>query len=222
METFGEKLLRREIELNLSQEQAADKAGVSPKTIQRLESDDPKATRQSKLAVARALGIEYDPVADTAPLRRGPSRKSVDRNVEPYSERKLTVDPPLFELTIHASRWDELRYEDDDGGAVATDAQIKQGMFLARIRGDCMEPKWRDGLVVPFRLLRNESGRPDFSQMRLGGSYYVQLGNGEATFKSLAEDSEDEIVLMPLNPKYKKTRLRALKEDVQRLAVAIE
>jgi DNA-binding XRE family transcriptional regulator len=55
-----------------SQKDVADKAGVGEKTVQRIERDNPNVTKQMRMAVAQALGVEYDPATDPAPERRGP------------------------------------------------------------------------------------------------------------------------------------------------------
>jgi SOS-response transcriptional repressor LexA len=140
-----------------------------------------------------------------------------DENVEPFSEHPIGVEPPFFDLPIAASGWVSVT-DNQDGGYHVSPAQIAQGLFRVRVRGDSMQPKFPDGCIVEFKLMRTPEGVPDCGAVIVGKRYYVQLDDGTGTFKELAEYGADGLTLRAINRKYKKLLIAPL-DRIQRLAV---
>lgn len=63
--TRGDRYRQARDALKLTREQLAARARVSPKTIQRLETNDPQVGRAYRLRVERELGINRDDRDDT-------------------------------------------------------------------------------------------------------------------------------------------------------------
>jgi SOS-response transcriptional repressor LexA len=135
-----------------------------------------------------------------------------DTNVEPYSIVRLIAPIPTFDLPIAAGAW-----ADVSGQIEITDArQIEQGLFRVHVRGDSMQPKYPDGCIVEFRIVRR--GRDGWP---IGKNCYVQLASGDATFKRMEAVDEDTVTLVAINSaKYKKP-LTAAVSDVVSMAVAM-
>lgn len=140
-----------------------------------------------------------------------------EENVEPYSEQTISEPIPLFDLCIAAGHWVDV-IDNEDGGHRVTDAQIRQGIFRVRLRGDSMTPRFPDGAVVEFRLLRTPEGTPDFEATAAEECYYVQKRNGTATFKCLVSRDETTLTLRAINKRKYKEPLSCEVEEVVKLA----
>jgi putative transcriptional regulator len=96
---LGERLARTRLERNLSQQQMADEAGVSKRTVERLEAGEPVKSN-SLIRVLRALGLlealdRLVPEPLPSPIERlalqGRRRR---RAGSPRSDRPPTVGTP--------------------------------------------------------------------------------------------------------------------------------
>ena len=65
--------------------------------------------------------------------------------------------------------------------------------FAARVVGDSMEPKYREGDIVVFS--------PN-AQVRNGQDCFIRFEGGGTTFKRMYQDSERLVRLQPLHPQY--------------------
>lgn len=140
-----------------------------------------------------------------------------DFNVEPYSEVAIAEPIPLFELCVAAGHWVDVT-DNQEAGHHVTEAQIRQGLFRVRLRGDSMKPRFPDGATVEFRLLRTPEGTPDFEATAAGECYYVQKVDGTATFKTLESRDRDTLVLRAINRRKYKEPLMCEVADVCKVA----
>lgn len=136
----------------------------------------------------------------------------VDSNVDPYSVSRLVAEVPVFDLSVAAGGWSDVSGQIE----VHDDAQINQGLFRVRIRGDSMQPVFPDGSIVEFRIVRR--GREGWP---IGKNCYVQLARGDATFKHLDSVDEEKVRLSALNKKKYKKSLVAATSEVVSMAVAV-
>lgn len=65
-ETYGQSIRRRREDLRLTQQQLADKAELSKRTVRNVEADDPRVTRRSLTRIEQALLV---PPAERAWIR---------------------------------------------------------------------------------------------------------------------------------------------------------
>lgn len=235
----GANVRRQRMYLALSQAELGGKVGMSESGIRAIENGRSKGVFPSTFrAIAEAFGLNVqeakakfgiDPqdwvqhTSGTAEIKASSSGsatklREVVENVEPYSEKKLVAQIPFFDLPLAAGAWVSVT-DNEEGGYFLTRAQQEQGLFRVRIRGDSMRPRYEDGCIVEFRLLRNPEGAPDCGRVQVGRRYYVQLDDGTGTFKQLESCDERGLVLRALNKKYKKPLVASF-DRIQRLAIA--
>jgi phage repressor protein C with HTH and peptisase S24 domain len=142
----------------------------------------------------------------------GELEEPLDGNVEPYSETKIPFEIPLFELSVAAGDWSDVVQV----GEITDPAQIDIGVFRIRLSGDSMKPKYKSGDVVEFRTLREGRDR-----MRLGRDYYVQKGDGTATFKQLWKVAEGKLGFCARNKKRCPKPFYVERADIVRMAEAV-
>lgn len=135
-----------------------------------------------------------------------------DRSVEPYSERPLLAEIPLFELSVACGTWTDVSEVED----VLSPAQIEQGLFRVRLAGDSMTPEYRAGQVVEFRCVR-----VGHDGLVAGRDYYIQRADGCATFKRVERFDDDVITLRALNKKKYPKALTVERGLVVRMALAV-
>jgi hypothetical protein len=92
------------------------------------------------------------------------------------------------QLSIAASHWVEAAEAGEVVGEAALRALRSIRRFRVKVRGQCMEPDWRDRDLVEFRLLDNGE------DYEVGQDYYVQTDEG-GTFKRCYEVAPDTIVI---------------------------
>lgn len=148
--------------------------------------------------VSRAAGI-----VDT-PLREFIRRSAVHRARESMATR-LPAEPaiiPAPESVIHSFTVRLLRAAAGvpilaDAEPVEVERDLGPGRFLLELRGDSMEPRFRDKQRV---ILRDKATlkRPVLRY----GDFYCFVHNGAATFKEWAKDAEGRKVLRSLNPEH--------------------
>lgn len=225
-------------EWNLSQAQFAKLVGVSREWVVLSEKLDNRRIRKKTMnLIAERMGVtpreaigllytlsrysfdrkEREGIRIPGPVALAKDGSMIE-NVPRVSARQVYAPIPTFELKIHATHWTDTT-DNVEMGEFVTEAQRIQGRFRVKVDGDCMAPKYPDGCTVEFRLLDNESGRPNIDACVEGKNYYVQLDDGRATFKQLVEIRPEALILRPLSKKYRKT-LEAPIESIQRLGVA--
>jgi len=203
----------------------AKRVGCDPKTITNIErSATPDDIGAVKIVgIAKALGFpeiqvmtawKREPVPPVRIEHRQNPPESYN-NIEPYTEQKIPVDIPQFELDVAAGGWVEAQGQEEE----IDQRQIDQGLFRIRIRGDSMEPKYPNGSVVEFKVLR-QTGDERSDVMEIGKNYCVYRSDGSATFKKLAAIEDEMLTFRAINPKYKKP-LTVARTDVVRMAVAM-
>lgn len=241
IQVSGPKLAKLRNRLALTQRELGEKIGVTEtrvRHIERAESVGVYAPTFRKLAEATGMTVEQlraaigagEAQAFAAGVKAGVEIKAasdaqnarwaaidaadqakLDANVEPFSERPVH-EVPFFEARLAAGQWTDV----SEIGQVFDPRGIDRGLFRVRIRGDSMAPVYLDGEVIEFRCLR-----PDRDGVIIGKDYYVQHADGEATFKRVADVTEDSLYLAALNrTKYPK-RLRVERALVVRMARAI-
>lgn len=179
----------------MSQQDLAHAADCTEQTISRLERGLTVPRLKTLKRIAEAVGGDFEEVQrlvnDGAKADQSMSQTpdSFDNNVEPYSIRQVP-NIPLFDLAVAAGGWVEITGEAE----VCDPMQMDHGLFRIRIRGDSMDPEYKDGEVIEFRCLR-----PDRDGLEQGVDYYLQRSDGTATFKRLERMDEDTLWLRPLN-----------------------
>lgn len=206
---FGQWLKRQIDDLGVSQTAFAQQHGIPHPTLKGwIASSRPRIRGYNLTLLATALKHKRHIVEETL---LGAEPDEFDANVEPYSERRLKPIP-LFDLPLSAGTWTEVTqiaelHEAD---------QIDRGIFRVRLRGDSMLPDYKSGTVVEFRCLR-----ADENVIKIGKDYYVQRNDGTATFKRVAELTEDEMILRALNQRKYPKPMPVARQEVTRMALAI-
>ena len=191
---FGKWLKRRIEDRGMPIVEFAKKVGTDESSLHRWFGQRAPRIRGFKLGrLAAALEIERDELESE--LQRAAIEQSdeagFDPNVEPYTEEAVPLIPE-FDVAVAAGQWVEV----DTLAEVCDPAQIDHGIFRIRIRGDSMQPMYKDGCLVEFKCLRF-----DRDAIEVGEDYYVQRADGMATFKTMAKIGEDELVLKARNKK---------------------
>ncbi len=199
MERVGKVLRDLRKKKRLSQDELGAAAGVNGQTISNIETGKVEPRGDTYRAIAAALGLTVEQLD-----------AEFDANTDPYSEMP-TPEIPLFDLHLAAGNWTDVT----DLGEATSNAQIDHGRFRVRLRGNSMEPTYKDGTVVEFRCLRADHEGP-----LAGRDYYVQRSDGMATFKRMERVGEDTLTLRALNRKKYPKPMPVARADVVRMAVA--
>jgi SOS-response transcriptional repressor LexA len=191
-EMLKDRILERRTALGLSQQQLADKAGVSQVTIQHLESGR-NATSKKLLEIARALGVTAEWLASG--------------NGQPHAESNVAgtdVQPESFRYPViswvAAGAWAEAvepfppgfsdRYE-------MSDYNSKGAAFWLEVKGDSMTSPVGTSITEGMLILVDTE-----AEAYPGKLVIAKLADSnEATFKKLVEDGGRRF-LKPLNPAY--------------------
>jgi len=186
----------------------ATKSGISEPRFAQLERTGASGVSfNSLLALAGAFGMKGDELLSL--LRTEPEAAPVGFDIDPAS-RVPVPEIPTFKLAVAAGPWTEV-------GEVAElhdQGQIDDGRFRIWIAGDSMQPKYPDGSLVEFRLLKwNEDN------IEVGRDYYVQNGD-LATFKRLEKIEEDRLVFRAINREKYPDAMPVERENVLRMARA--
>lgn len=184
--TLAERAKQRRIELNLTQTEVADAAGVTQQTIEALENDKTKKPKNI-LSIAKAL--KCDP--EWLMYGRG--------NVTPALMGARQI--PLLSYLQAGSYREHMPITAYDGKFefVITDMDWSPFTFALKINGDAMEPEFKDGDVVIID--------PEIVP-RPGEFVVAKNGSQEATFKKYRPTGIDthtgleKFELVPLNQDY--------------------
>lgn len=186
----------------LSQEEFGAVLGASRSWVQAHEG--PEVTTVDRRYLQR-LGAEMGLSADATFELLGklahdrkfpvPPRTSKSENTSYKILAAGELMPAGFNLGIAAGGWVEL----DGEGITPNLKQIKNGWVIVHVKGDSMEPRWKHGQNVMFRLLNKDEDEPE-----VGEDYFVIRNDKYGTFKTLVKLDRDGYVLKARNKRYPK------------------
>lgn len=187
-----DRIHSRRLALGLSQQQLADKAGVSQVTIQHLESGR-NATSKKLLEIARALGVTAEW------LDSGKEKAPEPSNVAMTGQPQMSYRYPVISW-VAAGAWAEAiepfppgfsdRYE-------LSDYNSKGAAFWLEVKGDSMTSPVGTSITEGMMILVDTE-----ADATSGKLVVAKMGDSnEATFKKLVEDGGRRF-LKPLNPAY--------------------
>lgn len=175
---------KRRLELNLTQAEVAQRAGIAQQSIEAIENGK---TRKPRNLIPLAAALECDPKW----LLLG-GDVVTDYN---YGARRVPILSYVQAGLFAAAESLEI---DGDFEYVLTTAELSERSFALRIRGDSMEPEFREGDIVII----------DTEVYPTPGEF-VAAGNGthEATFKKyrpigIDVKGKENFELVPLNSDY--------------------
>ncbi|MWP47468.1 LexA family transcriptional regulator [Gilliamella sp. Pas-s27] len=206
MNNLGQRIRARREELNLTQEQVASQVGIKQQSYQAIESGEVKKPRYLyEISVALKC--------DMAWLLSGKEKEV--KNVEPIALKASQV--PLISY-VQAGVWTESCELRDSTGFeyIMTSLELSDKAFALQIKGDSMEPEFKEGDVV----IIDPAIRP------IPGEFVVAMnGESEATFKKYRELGHDEhermqFELIPLNPDY--TTMSTLTQQIRIVGTMVE
>jgi transcriptional regulator with XRE-family HTH domain len=204
----GAAFRRFRLKRRLTQVEMAQKMDVSGSRVQQIEREKEVGMYASTI---RTLAKNLNENLEDVRAELGVTEPDFDQNVDPYSEVK--VPPiPLFDLSVAAGHWVDIT----EFGELREPGMIDHGYFRVRIRGDSMQPDYKEGDIVEFQCLRKGE-----SVMTVGKDYYVQRDDGMGTFKRLEKADEETLTLRPLNRKKYPKAMEVEQAAVTRMAVAI-
>lgn len=183
--SLAERVKQKRIELGLTQEQAADKAGIRQQSWASIEDGKTKKPRNI-VGISRAL--QCDP---TWLMTGGPFMPLVDVN-----SRRV----PLISYVQAGALAEKHPIDSFDGSFeyIMTDLDVSQFTFALRIEGDSMEPDFKAGDIIIVD--------PELEPSP-GEFVVAKNGEDEATFKKYRPTSVDltghqYYELIPLNDDY--------------------
>jgi len=178
--------------LGLSQQQLADKAGVSQVTIQHLESGRNSSSKKL-LEIAKALGVTAEWLAS------GTESHGRVSNVAPAHNPEMTYRYPVISW-VAAGAWAEAvepfppgfsdRYE-------MSEYEAKGPAFWLEVKGDSMTSPVGQSIVEGTLILVDTEADAQHGKLVIA----KLADSNEATFKKLVEDGGRRF-LKPLNPAY--------------------
>lgn len=127
-----------------------------------------------------------------------------------------SVAVPTYEARVAACTWihiNEVIELDTRKHAAIVDA----GLFRVHVLGDCMEPRFHDGDVVEFRIVRL-----DKEPWPQGEDCIVITSDDEVTLKRIYHVGEDSITLYALNWRKYPDPIVVPRQMVTRVAVALK
>ncbi len=137
----------------LSQEELADRAGLSRQTISRIEMGRNRPGARSQALLATALGVTIGQLYEGPPSDDGISEAPFDTyssaKPEPPSASRLPVpvELPYFE-SIPPEGWCGVRSQPDGWYGVLHPRARRENTVVLRIAGDLMFPTLHDGDLV--------------------------------------------------------------------------
>lgn len=206
MNNLGQRIRARREELNLTQEQVASQVGIKQQSYQAIESGEVKKPRYLyEISVALKC--------DMAWLLSGKEKEV--KNVEPIALKARQV--PLISY-VQAGVWTESCELRDSKGFeyIMTSLELSDKAFALQIKGDSMEPEFKEGDVV----IIEPAIKP------IPGEFVVAMnGESEAMFKKYRELGYDEhermqFELIPLNTDY--TTMSTLTQQIRIVGTMVE
>jgi transcriptional regulator with XRE-family HTH domain len=216
---FGGKLAALRAERYLTQEEFADRLGMSTAGVRRLE----------QLEVGGMQVRNFRRLAELAQLTPKALRRrigtSAGQSVGAARSRLIDGQPAALAGESARAVVDVERFHGVSAARPEDRAGVERGCvpvpagsgrrFAAVVDGDCMEPQYQNGDVVVFSIDAAEK-----EGIIEGRNYFVQFADGENTFKRIFFDPEnsDRLVLRCWNPKYPQRRVQ--RSRIQLLARA--
>lgn len=206
MNNLGQRIRARREELGLTQEQVAVQIGIKQQSYQAIESGNVKKPRH-------LYEISIALKCDMAWLLSGKDKDVI--NVEKIEVHAHQV--PLISY-VQAGVWTESCELRDSTGFeyIMTSLELSNKAFALKIKGDSMEPEFKEGDVVII----------DPAIKPFPGEFVVAVnGDEEATFKKYRELGYDDhermqFELIPLNPDY--TTMSTLKQQIRIIGTMVE
>jgi SOS-response transcriptional repressor LexA len=124
---------------------------------------------------------------------------------------KSLEQEPAYDLNVAAGEWVNVV----DVPEVSSPADQSAGRFYLRISGRSMEPHWRDGSSIEFRIVEPAA-------LSRGDDVYVQRRNGSATFKRVSAIGKNQIRLAAINRQAFPDELHVQLNQIARAAIAVE
>ena len=205
-ETIGERIRRRRKALNLTQKNLAKSLqDASHGSISQWESDITSPSAKNLFDLSIALECDF------AWLLNG----GEESNVVPASLKSFKI--PLISYVQAGACFESCKLKDLTGlEYIMTTLELSDKAFALTIKGDSMEPEFREGDIVII----------DPSVEPTPGEFVVALkGESEVTFKKYRELGYDEhermqFELIPLNPDY--TIMSTLKQQIKIIGTMVE
>lgn len=197
LETLKDRILGRRTELQLSQAQLAERAGVSQVTIQHLESGR-NATSKKMVDIGRALGVTAEWLTTGENGRAHHSKPAVDEsNVEPGPP--ITTAARRIDIMGTAQMGPDGHWVglEDAGGWVETWSRDTDAYALL-LRGDSMAPAIRSGWVAVCE-----------PNHRLVPGEYVMVttADEQSMVKELLFQNDEGVSLMSINSAYERVTI---------------
>ncbi|MGF1727041.1 LexA family protein [Photobacterium nomapromontoriensis] len=190
-ETFGQRLMRKRDELNLTQDQLASKAGITRVSISKIEQGLTQSTRADTLfALAKALKCPPQWLLNG----------SGDEN-DPTIQSNISNGPPVYKFVpvinwVQAGEWTPLadQFKSDDIESYPCPVKCSSLTYALKIKGDSMMNRFEEGDIIFVD--------PELVDA-INDKYVVaQLEDmSEATFKQL-QIIDGKKYLKALNPDY--------------------
>lgn len=198
MTGIGPKIKSRRERLGWSTTKLATLAGISQSFLWRLESGKATGSWETYMKVAGALGVSIDVFF--------PNRSNVEE--APRDWREI----PVLDYT-QAALWTTVSYQIVDAEqqeTIMANLEHPPSTFALRIRGDSMEPTFKQGDIVVI---------DPTIQPKPGDFIVANDASGEGTFKQyrhagMNEKGQEVFELLPLNPLY-----APMRSDRQQLAI---
>lgn len=191
MSTFGRRILERRTHLGLSQDELANKTGVSRVAISKLElgeSQDTRSTNLFKIADALKCSPYWLLTGKGDPLN-GDNIHHQRANEASYSYPKLDW--------VNAGMWNDSAHGTYPDEWIDTSVYAGESGFWLDVKGDSMTSPSGLSIYEGMQVLVSP-------QERLSSGKFVVArinGSNEATLKKYVEDG-GSAYLMPLNPQY--------------------
>lgn len=206
IDTIGQRIRRRRKDLNLTQKALAKALNdATHGSISQWESDITSPSAKNLFDLSIALECDF------AWLLNG----GKESNVIPAILKSYKV--PLISY-VQAGVWTESCELRDSTGFeyVMTSLELSENAFALQIKGDSMEPEFKEGDVVII----------DPAIIPNPGEFVVAMnGDSEATFKKYRELGYDEhermqFELIPLNPDF--NSMSTLKQQIRIIGTMVE
>ena len=183
METIGQRIKRFREELSISQAELAQRCGwLSQSRIGNYETDSRKVSVEDAVVLAKALNVNPGEL-----ILGTPDNASFTSAGERYLPLVSYVQAAPF------TEPDNLLSAEGAKGHVMYDGPISEVAFALKIKGDSMEPEFKEGDTIIIDPM--VAPHP-------GEFVIAKNGDHEATFKKYRLKANGSFELVPLNPDY--------------------
>lgn len=210
-----------EIELRRRGRSVADlcrKSLISRATLSRIYSENRSPRAITLKAIADYFGWHYDPTTNKIVVDgvAYPAATALSFPAQNFDFVQAAGEPiPIYRAEVAACRWTDCGDVLDD----TTEARasiVDRGSFVVRVKGDCMEPHYRDGHLYEFRTIRLDREPYPF-----GLDCIVFNSDNQCAFKRVHSADDDTLTLYPLNAKKYPDPVTIPLQMVTRFAVVV-